>query len=532
MCGSTLPRLTPAHIETRSYMQEEPCQRYIHSPVMRNHHTLYLLPILALASLPVTIGSLRPVLSGPDRAYLNTRVVFQCSAPGLSPKDTYRLVKDRRYVVGTHIVHKRDQTATFPLKVKATSGGSYQCKASGGESTGLSNRIRLTVVTPPANTRVTSERTPPVAYEGSHLVLSCDAEQGSHLNYSWYFNRKEVTSSTFGYSVAGNKLVMENVTLEQEGSYNCIVWSTVQDISRYSTSAEVKVTVKVRISKPDISITMFKDGDNYYGNVSCWSTKGSPPVNFSLLIDDKEVRSVTAVESLAAWFDVPVVIGLNMGEARCRGRTEVQDLKSEALTLEVVPVGGDVRVEVDYLYSSEAKMSAAKLSCHISRGTFPLFSWLLNDSILLEDFQPPTILPSQKPALFLTKLSQEDSGYYRCRARDSYEDSGPWAESAAVLLQITEEILNSVAQASSCTEITQKHVTEVITIVFCCFFLLMLAVASACVCKMFDHSQGLCINACAYTIAFRLSEPESQSVGSQADTLSCDAQNQIIEIPV
>lgn len=58
-------------------------------------------------------------------------------------------------------------------------------------------------------------------------------------------------------------------------------------------------------------------------------------MSFSLLLDDREVRSATAAESLAAWFDVPVVIGLNMGEARCRGRTEVQDLKSEGLALEV-----------------------------------------------------------------------------------------------------------------------------------------------------------------------------------------------------
>lgn len=97
----------------------------------------------------------------------------------------------------------------------------------------------------------------------------------------------------------------------------------------------------VRISKPEISISVFKDGGNYRGNVTCWSSTGSPPVNFTLLLDDNEVGSVTAAESLSAWFDVPVVIGLNMGEARCRGRTAVQDLKSEALTLEV----GEISVQ-------------------------------------------------------------------------------------------------------------------------------------------------------------------------------------------
>ncbi|XP_023189068.1 Fc receptor-like protein 5 isoform X1 [Xiphophorus maculatus] len=507
-------------------MQKGPCQRHIHSLVMKNHLTLYLLPILALASLPVTIGepgSLRPVLSGPDRAYLNTRVVFRCSAPGLSSRVAYRLIRDRRVLVATEVSPKGDQPTAFPLKVNTAAGGSYQCRAFAGRKTGLSNRIKLTVVTPPSNTRVTSEPFPPVAYEGSRIVMSCDAERGSDLKYTWHRNRKEVTSSTAGFVIAENKLVMEEVTVDQEGSYSCVAWSVVRDISRYSTSAEVKVTVKVKISKPEISISVFKDGEDYHGNVTCRSSRGSPPVSFSLLLDDREVRSATAAESLAAWFDVPVVIGLNMGEARCRGRTEVQDLKSEALALEVVPVGADVRVEVDYLYSAEATLTAARLSCHISRGTFPLFSWLLNDSVLLpEEIQPQAVLTHQKKVLFLTQLSAEDSGSYRCRARDSYEDSGPWAESAAVLIRITEENRNSVAQASLCSETSQRFLTEVITLVFCCFFLLMLAVASACLFKLLDHSPAPTNVSAANTIPFHLSEPESQT-----DTLSRHVRNQV-----
>ncbi|XP_015239793.1 PREDICTED: Fc receptor-like protein 5 [Cyprinodon variegatus] len=499
---------------------------------MKNHQALFLLPILALAFLLITIGesgSLRPVLSGPDRAYLNTRVVFRCSVPNLSSMVSYMLIRDRRFVVGRNVGRQRKNTAMFPLKVNAASDGSYHCKASTEESQGLSNRIKLTVVTPPSNIRVTSDPYPPVAFEGSQIVLSCDAQRGSHLNYTWYFNRTTIMSSTSGFSIVGNKLVMEKVTLEREGNYNCIAWSMVQQITRYSTSTEVKVTVKVKISKPEISLFIFKEGDTYLGNVTCWSSKGTPPVNFSLLLDDTEVITATAAKSLAAWFKIPVAIGLNMGEARCRGRNEAQDLKSEALTLEVgevhiegvcffvthtlgflfqlnallysisilfqVPVGGDVRLEVDYLYTAEAKLDAVKLSCHISRGTFPHFSWLVNNTILptesQKDFKPQTFLSHQKQGLILSEFSAEYAGYYRCRARDSYEDSGPWAESAAVLVQITEENLNSMAQASSCTStMSQKLFSDVITIVFCCFFLLMLAVASVCVYKMFDQPQA------------------------------------------
>lgn len=91
----------------------------------------------------------------------------------------------------------------------------------------------------------------------------------------------------------------------------------------------------VYVSKPRISFSISNPGASPSGNVTCWSTRGSPPVNISLLLDDKEVGSVTATEYLAAWFSVAVVPGLDMGTVRCRVNTEVQKLMSEPLTLEV-----------------------------------------------------------------------------------------------------------------------------------------------------------------------------------------------------
>lgn len=69
--------------------------------------------------------------------------------------------------------------------------------------------------------------------------------------------------------------------------------------------------------------------------MSCWSTRGSPPVNFSLLLDDREAGSVTASDSLTAWFPVEVIPGLDMGVAQCRMKNDVQELMSEPLSLEV-----------------------------------------------------------------------------------------------------------------------------------------------------------------------------------------------------
>lgn len=91
----------------------------------------------------------------------------------------------------------------------------------------------------------------------------------------------------------------------------------------------------VHLSKPEISLSVFKEGTGYRGNVTCWSSRGTVPANFSLLVDDETVASVVASDSVSAWFSVPVVPGLDMGVAQCWVKNEVQELMSEPLTLEV-----------------------------------------------------------------------------------------------------------------------------------------------------------------------------------------------------
>ncbi|XP_019115667.2 Fc receptor-like protein 5 isoform X2 [Larimichthys crocea] len=510
---------------------------------MKNLQTLNLLPILGGTT------SLHPVLTGPEMVYLGSRVAFRCIALNSSPPVTYDLIGDGGVLIATYTDYEGDQLAPFFMKASATLEGSYHCKATAGGRTGVSKTIKLSVVIPPSITIVTSEPSPPVVYEGSRIVLSCNVKKGTHLFYTWVFNRKELTSSTTPFfNFTGNKLVIGKVTPEHAGSYYCMAWSMVKDIRRFSSSTEVQVIVKVYASKPYISLSIFKEGASYRGNVTCWSTRGSPPVNFSLLVDDIEVGSVTVPESLAAWFSVSVVPELDMGMARCRVNTEVQELMSEPMSLELVPVGGDVKVEVQYLFSPYSLLAAARLRCHIGRGTFPYVSWFLNDTVLLPEthldviihpIQPYYILADRRRTLILIKLDPEVSGYYRCRVSNSYDVSGEWVESAAVPVQITDRILNSMPPATSPTETpTSLHIstTEVISIAFCCFVLLMLAVGAAIVYKMFDRKQDHTNITAANSSsdAFPLFTSMSQLGGQQIDASStdCDDLNQTVEITV
>lgn len=85
------------------------------------------------------------MVTGPNKAFLGTRVTFYCTAPATSPPVTYELVRDGG-VVDTEIAFDENQTVPFRQKVSASTEGSYHCKATAGGNTAVSNSIKLSVV--------------------------------------------------------------------------------------------------------------------------------------------------------------------------------------------------------------------------------------------------------------------------------------------------------------------------------------------------------------------------------------------------
>ncbi|XP_053286968.1 uncharacterized protein LOC128448382 [Pleuronectes platessa] len=93
-------------------------------------------------------------------------------------------------------------------------------------------------------------------------------------------------------------------------------------------------------------------------------------------------------------------------------------------------------------------------------------------------------------------------------------------------------------RATSSTETPPKvfmNQTEIITIAFCCFLLLMLAVGVACVYRMFDHNQAHAHIAETNSDPLLLTAPSSQSGDRQAGVSSADCDcvlSQTMEITV
>lgn len=89
------------------------------------------------------------MLTGPGMAFLSSRVIFRCMSPDSAPPVTFELVKDGEDVVDEGMSLLLNQSVAFSLKVAASTGGSYHCRATAAApagGSGRSNSIQLSVV--------------------------------------------------------------------------------------------------------------------------------------------------------------------------------------------------------------------------------------------------------------------------------------------------------------------------------------------------------------------------------------------------
>ncbi|XP_036398238.1 Fc receptor-like protein 3 isoform X2 [Megalops cyprinoides] len=463
---------------------------------------LCLVPVLVLAGLWMQFGESvqAPVLSGPDMAYLDSRIEFRCEAPGLPQPVSYQLLRDGGLVVNR--TPEDNQPATFQLRVSNSTGGRYHCRVRVGGSAQLpplsSNTIHLRVVIPVRGAGVVSDPDPPVLAEGEMLALSCQVQRGSHLSYLWFFNQKEISGDP-RYLVRGNALVIAAVSESDAGSYYCRVANALAN-TRVSNSPEVPVRVKVFLSEPQVSFTVSKSAWGYHANVTCRSSRGTPPVCFWLFLDQALLGNRTAA-SLSASFSVPVTPGQSAGELRCRARDQLRKLDGPALRLEVVPVGGDVHLWVEYLYSVDSRAVGVRLHCAVGRGTFPMYAWFLNNT-LLEREGDSYIITKPGHTLLLTSITPQISGYYHCQAKDSFDNSS-WILSQKALVHTT-----GLGVVSS----------EVIAIMFCLFLLLGILGSVCCIFALSNREVDSHLR--TRSSAFALSAVRSRSEVTEAESSS------------
>ncbi|KAJ8263875.1 hypothetical protein GJAV_G00142410 [Gymnothorax javanicus] len=401
-----------------------------------------------------------PVLSGPALAFRRRHIVFRCEVREAPRVGTYQLVKNSGEQLVTVQTVEGQHPANFSLMVRPDSGGIYHCRVrKGGQSNSfspLSNGHSFQVVTPVRGAFLVPDPASAVVWEGQRLALRCQVRVGTHLSYRWYFNRTELPHPST--PPEGQTLVIDPVSEQHAGRYYCIVGNALED-SSYSSSLELEVRVKVFLSEPQISFSVTKEERGYRADVRCWSVRGSPPVRFRLVIGRRTWANQTA-ESLSVVFSLPVRIGRSQGLAKCiASNYGNQELISRPLKLEVVPVGGTVQMQEEYLYSADSEAVGVSLRCTVSRGTFPEFAWFQNHTPLPPEGEDSYIITREGHTLILPIITARNSGYYHCQARDSFDSNSTWILSPATPVHKSDQRLVS---------------SEIIAVTFCCFLLLVL----------------------------------------------------------
>ncbi|TSL68213.1 Transmembrane channel-like protein 7 [Bagarius yarrelli] len=329
---------------------------------------------------------------------------------------------DKRYLVKHHATLLRRQKKTVKRSEKVTSQQMWRWI------------FALTSI-PVQGVSLIPEPNPPVLYEGAGFNLSCTAKKGTHLNYSWFQNEREVTSPSTLYRFVGNMLTVDTADERHAGSYICMARNMVRNRTRTSSSKKVTVMVKKHLAAPRLAFTLFHNGSSYYANISCRLAYGSPPVMFQLLLNEKLV-GVQHLDLLEAWFYQPVTVGLDIGTLRCIAENDIQQLLSNSINLEVAPVTGPAHVQVEYLHRVDSVTAAALLQCQITAGTFPVFLWLFNGSTIPLEANSRTFIQHGQ-FLVITHISVGNLGYYSCRARDSFDSDSSWVKSEEVLVKMT-----------------------------------------------------------------------------------------------
>uniref|UniRef100_A0A8C9TVU0 Ig-like domain-containing protein n=1 Tax=Scleropages formosus TaxID=113540 RepID=A0A8C9TVU0_SCLFO len=360
----------------------------------------------------------------PARSYLNDRVLFRCEASQALPPVVYELLREE-HIVASKTLTEVGQPANFSVQVTEESTGRY---------------LRGTYVIPDPN--------PPVLYEGQKLLLTCKVQHGTYLSYQWNLNRKEVSNR-------GSKLTIARVTEQDAGDYSCSAKNDLEN-PRISYSNDIRVVVRGTEDLDELSFVVSREDSGYHADVTCQSSRGSPPVSFRLFLNGTVVAS-RAATSLSAHFYIPIRTGVNYGELQCRVQNDVQELSSNTVTLEVVPVGGEVRLRVDYLYDASSTVAAVLLQCAVAMGTFPEYAWFRNNTRLGEQGDSE-VTANRGRSLLLTPAGAGNSGYYHCQVKDSFDNTS-WTASRVTLIQVTGEILLSV---------------RMIAMVLGCFLLLLL----------------------------------------------------------
>ncbi|KAK9539762.1 hypothetical protein VZT92_002263 [Zoarces viviparus] len=415
-----------------------------------------------------TLG--RPEVIGPSEALVKSIIEFQCE-PKIYPENETILLqlfkKDNRDKMLGESTSLNGEVVTMPMIITPYHEGSLECVAEALHNYNIEPTVSyphyLKVVVPVEGAEIDVLSGPVDFFEGETLELRCDLIAGNHVSYEWLLNGQLVSQSPL-HHVADNNLLINRTTSKDSGSYMCVATNHFKK-TKFNSSSAVMITVKDVVSMPDISFTVLKeDSHSYSAEVTCQSTRGTPPVTFSLHNGTELVANIT-IEERSATFKVPLVLGQHLGRLQCQANNGDRTELSQWIPLEVVPVGGPVMMHHDYDVGENDAVIGVRFGCKAAKGSLPQYRWFLNKTLLHDrgSFYKVINQPPEQSILLLS-VGTSSAGTYHCEVSDSFDNTSSISSN---WMYLDTEVLNRL------------HVS-VVAVVFGCFAFLVVLVSICC----------------------------------------------------
>ncbi|XP_056304589.1 B-cell receptor CD22-like [Danio aesculapii] len=270
--------------------------------------------------------------------------------------------------------------------VRREDAGRYRCAVDGHTLT--SPEVSLNVKYPPRNVSVSISGSAVIMEEDS-VTLSCSSDSNPPAEIYWLKGKNNIEH--------GKNFHISKISSDDSGEYKC------RAISERGDTYSDPVTLDVQYPPKNVSVSIsgsavIMSGDSV--TLSCSSDSNPPALNFSWYKGEMFVGS-------GRIFNISKISSDDNGEYKCRARNEHGEKYSDPVTINVQYPPSNVSVSIS---GSTLIMEGDSVTLSCSSDSNPPalnFSW----------FKGETFVGSGR-IFNISKISSDDSGEYKCRARN------------------------------------------------------------------------------------------------------------------
>nr|XP_021333826.1 B-cell receptor CD22-like [Danio rerio] len=274
-------------------------------------------------------------------------------------------------------------------KISSDDSGEYKCRARNDLGEKYSAPVTLDVQYPPRNVSISIRRSA-VIMSGDSVTLNCSSDSNPPALFSWF---KGTT-----YVGSGRIFNILNISSDDSGEYKC------KAKNEHGVKYSDPVTLDAQYPPRNISVSIsgpavIMSGDSV--TLSCSSDSNPPALNFSWFKGDTSVGS-------GRIFSISKISSDDSGEYKCRAKNDHGEKYSDPVTLDVQYAPRNISVSIS---GSAVIMSGDSVTLNCSSDSNPPaeINW----------FKGETFVGSGR-IFNISKISSDDSGEYKCRARNEH----------------------------------------------------------------------------------------------------------------